>query len=292
MTVSSHRRLGGGLDAILGAVNTNSSDELLENDKQEFKKIMVNQLVPGQYQPRRQFDQKALEELSLSISKQGIIQPIVVRKINMSEYEIIAGERRWRAAQMAGLQQVPVIICNVTDESALAFSLIENIQRQDLNPIEEAVALKRLVEEFKMTHEQVAESVGRSRSMVTNMLRLLNLVPSVQQLLVEKKLDIGHARLLLVFSKDDQKEYAEIFVQHGMTVREAEDFIKKRKSIENDENQIKPSKHDQSLEWKNLLSKKLSTQVNVNVDQHGVGKITISINSSDEIEYLIKKLSL
>ena len=206
MTVSSHRRLGGGLDAILGAVNANSSDELLENSKQEFKKIMVNQLVPGQYQPRRQFDQKALEELSLSISKQGIIQPIVVRKINMSEYEIIAGERRWRAAQMAGLQQVPVIICNVTDESALAFSLIENIQRQDLNPIEEAVALKRLVEEFKMTHEQVAESVGRSRSMVTNMLRLLNLVPSVQQLLVEKKLDIGHARLLLVFSKDDQKE--------------------------------------------------------------------------------------
>lgn len=290
MTVSSHRRLGGGLDAILGAVNTNSSDELLENNKQEFKKIMVNQLVPGQYQPRRQFDQNALEELSLSISKQGVIQPIVARKISVNEYEIIAGERRWRAAQMAGLQQVPVIICNVTDETALAFSLIENIQRQDLNPIEEAVALKRLVEEFKMTHEQVAESVGRSRSMVTNMLRLLNLVSPVQQLLVEKKLDIGHARLLLVFSEGDQKKYADIFVQKNMTVREAEDFVKNRKNLENHAAVTKTKKHEQTAEWKSLLSKKLSTQVNVNLNQHGVGKITIAVSSPAEVEYLIQKL--
>ena len=219
-----------------------------------------------------------------------LFRSIVVRKINTDGYEIIAGERRWRAAQMAGLQQVPVIICNVTDESALAFSLIENIQRQDLNPIEEAMALKRLVEEFDMTHEKVAESVGRSRSMVTNLLRLLNLIPFIQQLLVERKLDIGHARLLPVFSEEDQKKYADIFVQKSMTVREAEDFIKKRKADENQINLITISKHEQTIEWKNLLSKKLATQVNVNINQHGIGKITITVGSPAEIEYLIEKL--
>ncbi len=201
MTTSLRKNFGGGLDAVLGAVNSDAV--VSENAGKELKTLMVQQLSPGIYQPRREFDQVALQELSNSIASQGIVQPIVVRNSGNEKYEIIAGERRWRAAQMAGLQQVPVITCDISDESALAFGLIENIQRQDLNPIEEAFVLKWLIEEFKMTHEQVAKSVGRSRATVSNMLRLLNLSQPVQVQLVSKQLDVGHAKLLLVFSTEE-----------------------------------------------------------------------------------------
>ena len=201
MTTSLRKNFGGGLDAVLGAVNSDAV--VSENAGKELKTLMVQQLSPGIYQPRREFDQVALQELSNSIASQGIVQPIVVRNSGNEKYEIIAGERRWRAAQMAGLQQVPVITCDISDESALAFGLIENIQRQDLNPLEEAFVLKWLIEEFKMTHEQVAKSVGRSRATVSNMLRLLNLSQPVQVQLVSKQLDVGHAKLLLVFSTEE-----------------------------------------------------------------------------------------
>lgn len=182
----SRRSFGGGLDSVLNVINTDVKTFETQSKQEIVKCVVVHKILPGKFQPRKDFDPERLKDLASSIKKQGILQPIIVRECVDNEYEIIAGERRWRAAQMAGLQKVPVIICNISDESALAFGLIENIQRQDLNPIEEAVAIKRLIEEFKMTHEKVADSIGRSRAVVSNMLRLLNLTPSVQELLTRK----------------------------------------------------------------------------------------------------------
>lgn len=271
---------------MLGAVNAETATP--ENDGKELKTVMVHQLSPGKYQPRREFDQAALKELSDSIASQGILQPIVARHAGNGEYEIIAGERRWRAAQIAGLQQVPVITCDISDESALAFSLIENIQRQDLNPIEEAFALKRLIEEFKMTHEQVAKSVGRSRAAVSNMLRLLNLTKTVQNQLVSKQLDVGHAKLLLVFEPEEQLEIANHIIEKKLTVRAAESLVKNRKS--GHENKTLNQLHPDCERWGRALSKKLSTKVSVKLNQAGSGKITIQVDSPQEVEWLIDTL--
>lgn len=286
MTANLRKNFGGGLEAVLGAVN--AENFFPENDRKELKTVMVHQLSPGKYQPRREFDLATLQELSDSIVSQGILQPIVVRSSGDSEYEIIAGERRWRAAQMAGLQQVPVITCNISDESALAFGLIENIQRQDLNPIEEASALKRLIEEFHMTHEQVARSVGRSRAAVSNMLRLLNLTELVQDQLISKELDVGHAKLLLVFEPEEQLEIANHIIQKKLTVRAAENLVKNRKS--GYENKMVNRLHPTCDHWGGVLSQKLSTKVSVNLNQTGSGKITIQIDSPQEIEWLIESL--
>jgi ParB family chromosome partitioning protein len=286
MTTNLRKNFGSGLEAVLGAVGTEFIEP--ENNGKELKMVMVHQLSPGKYQPRRDFDQAALQELSDSIASQGILQPIVVRRSGNGEYEIIAGERRWRAAQMAGLQQVPVIICDISDESALAFGLIENIQRQDLNPIEEAFALKRLIEEFKMTHEQVAKSVGRSRAAVSNMLRLLNLAKPVQELLISKQLDVGHAKLLLVFSFDEQLNIANHIINKKLTVRAAEKFVNSRKTGSDGKsiNQVHPS----CEQWSRELSRKLSAKADVKLNQFGTGKITIQVESSQEVEWLIENL--
>lgn len=286
MTTSLRKNFGGGLEAVLGAVNSDAIAP--ENEGKELKTVMVHQLSPGRYQPRREFDQVALQELSDSIASQGILQPIVVRSAGNEAYEIIAGERRWRAAQMAGLQQVPVITCDISDESALAFGLIENIQRQDLNPIEEAFALKRLIEEFKMTHEQVAKSVGRSRAAVSNMLRLLNLTQAVQDQLVSKQLDVGHAKLLLVFSPEEQKEIADHIIEKKLTVRAAENLVKNRKS--GMETKVENQMHPDCERWGRALSQKLSTKTSVKLSQAGSGKITIQVNSPQEVEWLIENL--
>lgn len=213
----------------------------------------------------------------------------MVRQFGNSEYEIIAGERRWRAAQMAGLQQVPVIVCNISDESALAFGLIENIQRQDLNPIEEAAALKRLIEEFNMTHEQVAKSIGRSRAMVSNMLRLLNLTPPVQELLISKKLDVGHVKVLLVFTPEEQEEMALTIANKKMTVRAAEKLAQNRRSgaVGGDKT---AHIHPKCDEWGRALAQKLSSKASVKMDKSGVGKIIIYVESPEEVEWLIDSL--
>lgn len=280
------RKNFGGLAAVLGAVNVETATP--GNDGKELKTVMVHQLSPGRYQPRREFDQAALKELSDSIASQGILQPIVARHAGNDEYEIIAGERRWRAAQMAGLQQVPVITCDISDESALAFGLIENIQREDLNPIEEAFALKRLIEEFKMTHEQVAKSVGRSRAAVSNMLRLLNLAQPVQDQLISKQLDVGHAKLLLVFEPEEQLDISNHIVDKKLSVRAAEGFVKNRKLGR--ENKERNQLHPDCERWGRVLSQKLSTKALVKLNEAGSGKITIQVDSPQEVEWLIENL--
>ena len=281
------KNFGAGLQTILDAVN--AASESSQQTHQELKYVMVHKLAPGKYQPRRDFDPASLQELSDSIASQGILQPIVVRKNGNNEYEIIAGERRWRAAQMAGLQQVPIITYNISDESALAFGLIENIQRQDLNPIEEAFSLKRLIEEFNMTHEQVAKSISRPRASISNMLRLLNLVQPVQAMLIAKKLDVGHAKVLL--SVEDEKKQlilAEQTYLKGLTVRQLEKAIK-----ESREEVYKPkAKLDMILidPLKNSLEQKLGKRVDMKLDKNGRGKIIFYINGLNDLKSILERL--
>ena len=219
--MSKNKGLGRGLDALLsGEIEESSSAD-------QLKTMPVTALQPGKYQPRTFMDPASLESLAESIRAQGIMQPIVVRKVSQDRYEIIAGERRWRAAQLAGLTQVPVIIREIPDEAALAMALIENIQREDLNPIEEAHGLQKLMDEFAMTHEVIAKAVGRSRSAVSNTLRLLNLHAKVQDLLLSNQLDMGHARALLSLQGAEQVVLANEIVLNKLTVRDAESLAKR-----------------------------------------------------------------
>ncbi len=284
------RKNFGGMEAILGV--TNEQTDKSTQSQRKLKHVMVQQLIPGKYQPRRAFDLTTLRELSDSIAQQGILQPIMVRNSGADTFEIIAGERRWRAAQMAGLQQVPVITCDISDESALAYALIENIQRQELNPIEEAAALKRLIEDFNMTHEQVAKSIGRSRAVVSNMLRLLNLTGSVQNLLVGNKLDVGHAKLLLTLEPDEQVEIASIIIERRLTVRAAESLIRTKKGkIEGA--QSKSTRYHQNCDaWGRALSSRFPSKVDVRVNESGSGRIVIHIDSTTEIDWLIEQLNV
>jgi ParB family chromosome partitioning protein len=289
LSSSSRKSFGIGLEVVLEAVNQSVDTDEGQANSKKLKNVMVQQVFPGRFQPRKEFDPNTLKELSDSISRHGILQPIIVRENERDQYEIIAGERRWRAAQMAGLQQVPVIVCNITDESALAFGLIENIQRQDLNPIEEASAMKRLIEEFKMTHEKLSESIGRSRASVSNMLRLLNLATPVQTLVAEKKIDVGHAKILLVFSFEEQEKLANIIYTKKMSVREAENLIKSKKNPSKNQNEVKVI-HEKCDEWGDQISNKLQARSEVFVNQQGFGKIIIHVRSTNEIEQLIKNI--
>ena len=197
--------LGRGLDALLGGGKSDSS-----NNEGELREIQVGDLSPGKYQPRTRMDKAALEELAQSIKDRGVVQPILVRSIAAGKFEIVAGERRWRAAQIAGLRTVPALVRQIADEQALGIGLIENIQREDLNAMEEAAGIKRLIDEFKLTHEAAAQAVGRSRVTVTNLLRLLELAKPVQDMVMETKLDMGHARALLTLAKSRQVELAHV----------------------------------------------------------------------------------
>ena len=210
--------LGRGLDALLGGD---------EPTRDALVTLPVGQIRPGRYQPRTKMDQQALAELAASIRAQGLMQPVLVRPVERERYELIAGERRWRAAQMAGLAEVPALVREVPDESALALSLIENIQREDLNPLEEAAGLQRLIDEFKMTHEQAADAVGRSRSATTNLLRLLKLARPVQELVMEGALEMGHARALIALEAARQIEVARRVAAKGLSVRETEALVQK-----------------------------------------------------------------
>ncbi|MGK0398935.1 MAG: ParB family chromosome partitioning protein, partial [Gammaproteobacteria bacterium] len=219
------KRLGRGLGSLIG--NIEQITEVSDEDRATgLSELGVDQIKRGKYQPRQYFDQQALQELADSISAQGVIQPIVVRP-DGEHYELIAGERRWRAAQLAGLQKIPVVIRDLDSKSAAAIALIENIQREDLNPLEESQALMRLIEEFDLTHQQVADSVGRSRATVSNLLRLLDLADPVKDLVNRGLLDMGHARALLALIQHDQIELATIVVNRGLSVRETEALVKK-----------------------------------------------------------------
>jgi len=279
-----HKGLGRGLDALLSGGNS-EKDEVMRD-------LNVTLLKPGKYQPRSQMDAASLNDLAASIKAQGIMQPILVRQLEDSSYEIIAGERRWRAAQMAGLSHVPVLVRSVSDNSALAMALIENIQRENLNPLEEAVGIQRLIDEFKMTHQVAADAVGRSRSAASNLLRLLKLPKTVQNLLMENKLDMGHARALLPLESGQQIMLANRIVLEQLSVRDAEKLAQKK--AHEPEEKSKPkrvtkiSRDTQRLQEE--MSALLGTRVEIKPGNKSGGKLVIDYANHDQLEALLNKL--
>ena len=254
--------LGRGLDALLSGDAERTDDALTE--------VSVGLLKPGRFQPRTRMDPQSIAELADSIKAQGLIQPILVRPVENGKYEIIAGERRWRASQLAGLTQVPVVIRAVPDKSALAMALIENIQREDLNPLEEATGIQRLVDEFDMTHDAAAQAVGRSRSAVTNLLRLLNLSKAVQDLLMQGKIEMGHARALLAVNGARQAELAHQIISRGMSVREAEQLVGQAEGTSRKTSRKQQRKDRDLKALEEELSEILGTAVTVKTLMHRV----------------------
>ncbi|HKO87078.1 MAG TPA: ParB/RepB/Spo0J family partition protein [Burkholderiales bacterium] len=252
--------------------------------------LAIDSLQPGKYQPRTRMDQRSLEELAASIKAQGLIQPILVRRIGGERYEIIAGERRWRASRIAGLSEVPVVIREVPDQAALAMALIENIQREDLNPLEEAQGIHRLIEEFKITHQEAAEAVGRSRAGTTNLLRLLNLSKQVQQLVFEGKLDMGHARALLALEGHRQVELAQRVADGGLSVRETERLV--QETLHPKLAAVKPKArlNRDVLRLQDEIAEKLGTTVQLKPGKKGSGKLVIDYMSNDHLDDLLKRL--
>jgi ParB family chromosome partitioning protein len=273
--------LGRGLDALLAKGDETGGETL--------KTVKLEELQPGKYQPRTRMDQGSLEELARSLKAQGVMQPILARSLGNGRYEIIAGERRWRAAKMAGLREVPVVVREVPDSAALAMALIENIQRENLNPLEEATGIHRLINEFKMTHQEAAEAVGRSRATTSNLLRLLNLPQSVQGLLYDGKIDMGHARALLALEGRRQEEVAKRVAERGLSVRETEKAVqdilnpKQKKQIT-----LKTSRD--ILRFEEDLSEKFGTKVEIKPGKKGAGKLVISYASHEHLDDLLSKL--
>ena len=276
--------LGGrGLDSLLaGAVGDSSGDRLTS--------VPVRDIKPGRYQPRSQMDDEGLQELADSIKAQGVIQPVIVREHGLSQYELIAGERRWRASQLAGLTEIPVVIKSIGDEAALAMGLIENIQRENLNPIEEAQGLKRLVDEFGLTHETVAKAVGRSRSAVSNSLRLLALPEPVQEMLFLRQLEMGHARALLPLPVMEQLSLAQKAVKNGWSVREVE----RRSQLAQQEPQEKKSKTvSPDIRYLNeALTEKLGVRAEVQTANHKRGKVVLHFDSPETFARLMQQLDV
>jgi ParB family chromosome partitioning protein len=259
--------------------------------------LKVEQLQPGKYQPRSYMDDAALQTLAASIKSQGIMQPILVRHINAERYEIIAGERRWRASQMAGLEEVPVLVREIADESALAMALIENIQRENLNPLEEAQGIKRLIDEFDMTHEKAALAVGRSRVAVSNLLRLLSLSAPVQDMLMHGKIDMGHARTLIGLSGAQQVMLAEQIVQNNFSVRDAEALVKKHQSDEAANKALpgqkvshKTKQNRDVLSLEQALSEKLGASVTIKAAAKGSGTLKMNYANLDQLDEIISKM--
>lgn len=299
-----NKGLGRGLDALLAtsksvadkdaknAVDDNERSEGQERDN-ELKKIPIEFLKPGKYQPRKDMADEALEELAASIKSQGIIQPIVVRQIDNDKYEIIAGERRWRAAQLAKLDIVPCLIKNVPDDAAVAIALIENIQREDLNAMEEAQALDRLMVEFKLTHQQVADAVGKSRTTVSNLLRLNGLEPSVKTLLEHGDIEMGHARALLAVDGELQSKLAKQIADEGMTVRQTEVLVKKAQNTDKlTETKPAPKIDPDVASLQNKLADSLGTQVKIDHNTKGKGKLVISFGDLEQLDGILAKISI
>jgi ParB family chromosome partitioning protein len=275
--------LGRGLDALLGGnlESVSATDTL--------RVLRVEQLQPGKYQPRTHMDQDSLAQLADSIRAQGIMQPILVRQIAPEQYEIIAGERRWRAAQMAGLQEVQVLVRELADETALAMSLIENIQRENLNPLEEANGIQRLLDEFGLTHQAAAEAIGRSRTAVTNLLRLRSLVTRVQEMLMTGQIDMGHARALLPLDGARQIAAAEQIAGKKLSVREAERLVQR---ITQPRKQAEPRVSRDLQNLQESLSEQLGTQVAIRQGARGKGKLTIDYNSIDELDGILARMGI
>ncbi|MBA6263316.1 MAG: ParB/RepB/Spo0J family partition protein [Colwellia sp.] len=292
MSPAKRRGLGRGLDALL--TSNKETDDAAESNlsstqQSELQYLPIEQLQQGKYQPRKDMSAEALEDLSNSILSQGIIQPIVVRNIGENNYEIIAGERRWRAAQLAKLDRVPCLIKNVPDEAAIAIALIENIQREDLNAMEEAIALERLLTEFELTHQEVANAVGKSRTTVSNLLRLNNLNDDVKTLLEHGDIEMGHARALLALGEDIQSNTARIVVAKDLTVRETEALIKKIQAPEKVVEDKVKDPDTKSLEQK--LSEKLGSQVTIAHNKKGKGKLVISYSDLSELDGIVSRFN-
>lgn len=285
------RGLGRGLDALLAtsqSASRNDDGDTASSQSSELKKVPIEFLQPGKYQPRKDMSPEALEELASSIRSQGIIQPIVVRAVNIDKYEIIAGERRWRAAQLAQLDLVPCLIKDVADEAAVAIALIENIQREDLNAMEEAQALDRLMNEFELTHLEVAEAVGKSRTTITNLLRLNNLNDDVKLLVEHGDIEMGHARALLALEGEEQSDAAQIVSGKALTVRDTEKLV--RKILEPAE--PKPPKEiDPDVKsLVNKLSDNLGAKVSIDHNAKGKGKLVINFNDLDQLDGILSRI--
>jgi ParB family chromosome partitioning protein len=275
--------LGRGLDALLGG------DKEQARQAEELGLLSVAALKPGKYQPRTRMGQEALAELAESIKVRGVIQPILIRPVSGTQYEILAGERRWRAAKMAGLNEVPVIIRQVTDDAALAIGLIENIQREDLNAMEEAAGIQRLVDEFRLTHEEAARAVGRSRSAVTNLLRLLELSKPVQDMVMEGQLDMGHARALLGLAKSRQVEVANQIAARGLSVREAERLARISSEAPKRGRPAKRIDPD-TRRLQDELADTLGTTVTIKAGKKGKGTLTLAYSSLDQLDGILARL--
>ena len=279
------RGLGRGLDALLGTQPSDAKAESGGEGDGTAKALAVDLIQRGRYQPRRQFDEDRLKELADSIAAQGVVQPVVVRPVAGQRYELIAGERRWRAAQLIGLHEIPAVVRDVDDQAAVAMALIENIQRDDLNPLEEATALHRLLEEFGLTHQQVAQAVGKSRTTVTNLMRLLELNPDVKSLLEQGRLEMGHARALLALTGGAQSAAAKKVADKGLSVRETEALVRR---------QLQPPRasdpQDQDPDVRRLLAdltERLGARVQLQQQPGGRGKLVIGYNSLDELQGII-----
>lgn len=299
------RGLGRGLDALLGSHNAAkkvaaeaaaateaTTAESSESRDGQLRHLPVEFIQRGKYQPRRDMDPDALEELANSIRAQGVMQPIVVRQIGPDKYEIIAGERRWRASQLAGLDTVPVVIREVPDEAAIAMALIENIQREDLNPMEEAIALSRLQQEFELTHQQIAEAVGKSRATVTNLLRLMSLRDDVQKLLEHGDLEMGHARALLSLSPELQSSTAQQVVSKGLSVRQTESLVRKllegKPQSGSEDNTVNADADIKRLQ--DSLAEKVGAPVLIQHTVKGKGKLVFHYNSLDELDGILSHI--
>lgn len=278
-----------GLNELLSSVNSTVATSEPKVNDQTLRKLPVEYLQTGKYQPRKDFDPEALAELADSIRVQGIIQPIVVRSLAHNRYEIIAGERRWRAAQLANLSEVPVIVREMTDETAIAMALIENIQREDLNSIEEAEAMQRLLDEFGLTHQQLSTAVGKSRTAVTNSLRLLQLSSDVKTMIERGDLDMGHGRALLTLDREGQIKAAKTILSKGLSVRETESLVRRLQQSDKPEVIKKIDPDTQRLQ--NTLSDKLSADVQIHHQSSGKGKLVIKYNSLDELEGIIQRFT-
>lgn len=274
--------LGRGLDMLL------SSTTKEVNKDTELKNLPVEKISKGEYQPRLSIDPDALQELAESIKAQGLVQPVIVRRLDAGNYELIAGERRWRASQIAGLHTIPAIVRVIPDQAAAAMSLIENIQREDLNALEEAIAMNRLISDFGLTHQQTAESVGRSRTAVSNLLRLLDLEEATKELLDTRKIDMGHARALLALNGFQQVEIANKVAKAEMSVRETEKLVKKL--VASDGAEQKKTTTKKALEVQKLeesLSQTLGANVNIQYNTKGKGKLVVEYNNLDELDGIL-----
>ncbi|WP_283709754.1 ParB/RepB/Spo0J family partition protein [Pseudoalteromonas prydzensis] len=294
------RGLGRGLDALLSSskpapsidkeqLNTSEQDVIVQPTSSELQKLPIEFLHSGKYQPRKDMSEEALEELASSIRSQGIIQPIVVRPVAKDSYEIIAGERRWRAAQIAKLDVVPCIIKDVPDEAAVAIALIENIQREDLNAMEEAVALHRLLTEFELTHQQVADAVGKSRTTVTNLLRLNNLNDDVKILLEHGDIEMGHARCLLALEGEAQSDAARLAVAKALTVRETEKLV--RSILEPAPKKETVEKDPDVKQLEQQLADNLGAKVEINYNKKGKGNLVISYTNLEELDGILSRIN-